>query len=66
MNHNSESEISVHGYEDHESYSRIIVYENSMNDIKDIIRSSTECRQFIKVRLQLFEINLKLIMFQRI
>ena len=59
MNHNSESEISVHGYEDHESYSRIIVYENSMNDIEDIIRLSTECRQYIEVRLQLIEYSLK-------
>ena len=52
MKHDSQSEISVNGYEEHYSYERVVTYENSMEQIEAVIKLSKECRQYIKVLKQ--------------
>ena len=49
MKHDSQSEISVNGYEEPYSYGRVVTYENSMDQIEAVIKISKECRQYIKV-----------------
>ena len=49
MNHDSQSEISVNGYDEPYSYERIVTYENSMDQIEAVIKLCKECRQYIKV-----------------
>jgi len=50
MKHDSQSEISVNGYEEPYSYGRVVTYENSMDQIEAVIKLSKECRQYIKYR----------------
>ena len=52
MKHDSQSEISVNGYEKPYSYERVVTYENSMEQIEAVIKLSKECRQYIKVLKQ--------------
>ena len=49
LKHDSQSEISVNGYEDPYSYERVVTYDNTMEQIEAVIKSSSECRQYIKV-----------------
>ena len=49
MKHDSQSEMSVNGFEAPYSYERNVTYENSMEHIRAVIKLSSECRQYIKV-----------------
>ena len=49
MKHDSQSEMSVNHHEEPYSYERTVTYENSMEHIEAIIKSTSECRQYIKV-----------------
>ena len=47
--HDSEAEVEVNGYESAYSYKRTITYDASLADIRTVVESSTNCRQFVKV-----------------
>ena len=51
IGHDSEQEIQVDGYESHYSYKRIIHYDATMGQMIALINASSNCKQYIKVRM---------------
>ena len=49
VNHDTEDEIGVTGYEKPGDYKRKLNYKTSLQDIRTFISRHTNCRQFIKV-----------------
>ena len=49
VNHDTEDEIGVTGYEKPGDYKRKVNYKTSVQDVRTFISMHTSCRQFIKV-----------------